>query len=61
MLNEISSIQLILKGILNPDNKVRNEAVAQLDELRKTPNTLLLCLVKVLSGKLTIINLKNTI
>lgn len=52
MIDEkISSLQLILKGILNPDNKTRNDAVAQLDELRKTPNTLIICLVKILNGK----------
>lgn len=51
----INNVKLILKGILNPDNKARNESVAQLDELRKNPSLLLVCLVRVISGKLNII------
>lgn len=48
----ILAVQSILKGILNPDNKARNEAVAKLDTMRKNINLLLICLSKILHGKL---------
>lgn len=44
----ISSVQIILKGLLSNDNNVRNEASAKLEEMRKNTSLLLVCLINIL-------------
>lgn len=51
----ISSVQEILKGILNPDNNLRNQAAEKLEEMRKNTGLLITCLVKILHGKISIL------
>ena len=48
----ISSVQIILKGLLSNDNNVRNEASAKLEEMRKNTSLLLVCLINILHGKI---------
>ena len=47
---DIQVVSIILKGIPNPDNKIRNEAVAKLEEMRKNTPVLLFCLIKILNS-----------
>lgn len=46
---DIQVVKIILKGILNPDNKQRKEATDKLEEIRKNTPGLLFCLISILS------------
>lgn len=45
----INNVSKVIKEILNPNNQVRNEAVAKLEVLRQNTPFLLFCLVKILN------------
>jgi hypothetical protein len=51
---DIKVVSEVLNGILNPNNDIRNLAVAKLDELRTNTPGLIYCLLKVLEGILKI-------
>ena len=44
----ITTVQAILKGILNPDNNLRNQAAAKLEKMRQNTGLLITCLVQIL-------------
>ena len=51
---DIKILTEIINGILNPDNTLRNQAVKKLDDLRQNTPALIICLFKIIQGKIII-------
>ena len=47
--SDLKMVSEILNGILNPDNTIRNQAAAKIEELRKNTPMFLFCLIKILN------------